>query len=328
LGNVQVVVSDRKVPIPEATNTTISYFTADIVSATDYYAFGAVMPDRSFNAAGYRFGFNGKENDNEVKGTGNQQDYGMRIYDGRIGRFLSVDALTKKFSMLTPYQFASNTPIQAIDLDGLEASTSQTMIRPGLTEIKITLDVTIVTHGNQCAEAALKANTKYLESILSQKKPESGEYVVFKLNVKGYTDENTGNAPFVIEIADLPKGLATRELGNTKDIGNTQNNVIQVDLNQVLELNPSVEADGRSQLAGWAFALTIAHEIGHAFGLRHPEDQHDGDQQSNLKVAESPQNLMRTDTQTSGTEVLPKQFDKMKEAVQSQEKEKKNEKKN
>lgn len=37
---------------------------------------------------------------------------------------LSVDPLTKSFPMLTPYQFASNTPIMAIDLDGLEARTS------------------------------------------------------------------------------------------------------------------------------------------------------------------------------------------------------------
>jgi RHS repeat-associated protein len=42
---------------------------------------------------GYRYGFNGKGNDNEVKGIGNQQDYGMRIYDPRLGRFLSVDPL-------------------------------------------------------------------------------------------------------------------------------------------------------------------------------------------------------------------------------------------
>ena len=66
----------------------------------------------------YRFGFNGKENDNEVDG---QQDYGMRIYDKRLARFKSIDPLTKKFPMLTPYQFASNTPIMADDLDGAEA---------------------------------------------------------------------------------------------------------------------------------------------------------------------------------------------------------------
>ncbi|HBG71011.1 MAG: hypothetical protein A2W93_03085 [Bacteroidetes bacterium GWF2_43_63] len=72
----------------------------------------------------HRFGFNGKENDNEVKGTGNQQDYGMRIYDPRLGRFLSADPLIvqqQKYPELSPYQFASNMPIIAIDLDGLEA---------------------------------------------------------------------------------------------------------------------------------------------------------------------------------------------------------------
>lgn len=66
---------------------------------------------------GYRFGFNGKEDDNEVEG---QQDYGMRIYDKRLARFKSVDPLTKEYPMLTPYQFASNCPVDGIDLDGLE----------------------------------------------------------------------------------------------------------------------------------------------------------------------------------------------------------------
>jgi RHS repeat-associated protein len=80
-----------------------------------------VMPQRQFSAGGYRYGFNGKENDNEVKGAGNQQDYGMRIYDPRVGRFLSVDPIANEYPELTPYQYASNTPIQAIDLDGLES---------------------------------------------------------------------------------------------------------------------------------------------------------------------------------------------------------------
>ncbi len=64
----------------------------------------------------YLFGFNGKENDDETQ----TQDYGMRIYNGRLGKFLSVDPLTKSYPMLTPYQFAGNTPIWAIDIDGLE----------------------------------------------------------------------------------------------------------------------------------------------------------------------------------------------------------------
>ncbi len=79
------------------------------------------MPGRTLpTSGGYRYGFNGKEEDDEVKGNGNQQGYGMRIYDPRVGKFLSVDPLTKKYPELTPYQFASNRPIDGKDLDGLE----------------------------------------------------------------------------------------------------------------------------------------------------------------------------------------------------------------
>ncbi|MBY0535574.1 MAG: hypothetical protein K2P88_06970 [Chitinophagaceae bacterium] len=80
-----------------------------------------LMPNRSYTAGTqFRYGFNGKENDNDVKGTGNQQDYGMRIYDPRIGKFLSVDPLTKTYPWYTPYQFAGNKPVKYIDLDGCE----------------------------------------------------------------------------------------------------------------------------------------------------------------------------------------------------------------
>ncbi|GAA3952468.1 hypothetical protein GO495_21580 [Chitinophaga oryziterrae] len=79
-----------------------------------------LQPDRSYSLGTYRYGFNGKENDGEVKGEGNQYDYGFRIYDPRIARFLSVDPLIQSFPWYTPYQFAGNKPIVAIDLDGLE----------------------------------------------------------------------------------------------------------------------------------------------------------------------------------------------------------------
>src|SRR5579875_520701 len=76
------------------------------------------------SSGGYRYGFNGKENDEEVKGTANQQDYGMRIYDPRLGRFLSVDPLANTYPWYTPYSFAGNKPIWAIDLDGAEEVTT------------------------------------------------------------------------------------------------------------------------------------------------------------------------------------------------------------
>ena len=77
------------------------------------------IPGRKFSAGTvYRYGFNGKELDNE---SSVQYDYGFRIYNPRLGKFLSTDPLFKSYPELTPYQFASNCPIEAIDLDGLEA---------------------------------------------------------------------------------------------------------------------------------------------------------------------------------------------------------------
>jgi RHS repeat-associated protein len=78
------------------------------------------MPGRTFTAtnSSYRYGFNGKEKDPNI--TSEDFDYGARIYDARVVRFLSIDPITKKYPWYTPYQFAGNSPIKNIDIDGLE----------------------------------------------------------------------------------------------------------------------------------------------------------------------------------------------------------------
>ncbi len=118
LGNVLATVSDKKIGIDADNNGQIDYYTANVVSANDYYPFGMGMPGRKFSSERYRYGFNGKENDKDI--TEGAQDYGMRISDNRLGRFLSVDPIAKSYPMLTPYQFASNRPVDGVDLDGLE----------------------------------------------------------------------------------------------------------------------------------------------------------------------------------------------------------------
>jgi RHS repeat-associated protein len=96
---------------------------ADIKSISDYYPFGLAMEGRTNGA--YRYGFNGKEKDpNEEWGGNSHYDYGFRIYNPEIAKFLSVDPLTSQYAELTPYQYASNKPINSIDLDGLESRTS------------------------------------------------------------------------------------------------------------------------------------------------------------------------------------------------------------
>jgi RHS repeat-associated protein len=77
-----------------------------------------INPDCQTHSSGYRFGFNGKEKVDEVYGDANAYDFGARIYDPRIGRWLAVDPLTAKYPSLTPYNFSGNTPIMCKDPDG------------------------------------------------------------------------------------------------------------------------------------------------------------------------------------------------------------------
>jgi len=118
LGNVLSVITDQKLPVVDV-SIVVSY-AAVVLSATDYSPFGVGLYGRSWSE-GYRFGFNGMEKDSEgMGGGGSTYDYGFRIYNPSLAKFLSVDPLSTSYPWYTPYQFAGNAPIWAIDLDGLE----------------------------------------------------------------------------------------------------------------------------------------------------------------------------------------------------------------
>jgi RHS repeat-associated protein len=115
---------DILIELNKRTSGHANYYVAEVVSAQDYYAFGSTLVERTYTwpatAGSYRYGFNGKEYDQEWNSGGAEYDYGFRIYDPRLARFLSVDPLTKDYPWYTPYQFAGNKPINSIDIDGLE----------------------------------------------------------------------------------------------------------------------------------------------------------------------------------------------------------------
>jgi|GEM_PF-4661635 len=119
LGNVLATISDKKVQHDNGSGQ-VDYYSADVVTANDYYPFGMQMPGRTYTSANssYRYSFNGKEDDKEISG---QQDYGLRIYDKRLGRFKSVDPLKREFAWNSPYAFAENKVIHCIDIDGGES---------------------------------------------------------------------------------------------------------------------------------------------------------------------------------------------------------------
>jgi RHS repeat-associated protein len=123
LGNVLEVVTDRKLPVELGSSGTVDFYTADVVSYSDYYPYGMLMPNRHESAGDYRYGFQGQEMDDEIKGEGNSINYTFRMHDPRVGRFFAVDPLAAKYPYYSPYAFSGNEVIQKVELEGLEPAT-------------------------------------------------------------------------------------------------------------------------------------------------------------------------------------------------------------
>lgn len=93
----------------------VEHYTSDVLRYGDYYVFGQAMPGRN-GGSNYRYSFNGQENQNGL--TEGDLDFGMRIYDSRLGRWFSVDPYSSETPSWTPYRFGFDNPVFWIDRDG------------------------------------------------------------------------------------------------------------------------------------------------------------------------------------------------------------------
>ena len=87
----------------------------------DYYPFGQLLPNRHGQSDSYRYGFQGQELDNEIKGEGNSVNFMHRMHDPRVGRFFTPDPIESNYPWNSPYAFSENRVIDAIELEGLES---------------------------------------------------------------------------------------------------------------------------------------------------------------------------------------------------------------
>lgn len=69
-------ISDRKIGIDLTNNGIADFYDAEVSSLHDYYPFGMEISARSFLSNTYKYGFNGMEKDDELKGEGNSYHFG------------------------------------------------------------------------------------------------------------------------------------------------------------------------------------------------------------------------------------------------------------
>ncbi|OWP82669.1 hypothetical protein BWK59_14625 [Flavobacterium davisii] len=132
LGNVLSVITDRKLFIGNSANNFT--FMPDVLSYNDYYPFGSLIPNRHGSSTAYRYGFNGMEKDDELKGEGNSYDLGLRIFDPRIARMFKIDPRSKEYPWQSPYVYHRNSPLASIDyLGGGDPPTRSHTVKKGET---------------------------------------------------------------------------------------------------------------------------------------------------------------------------------------------------
>ena len=86
-----------------------------VEEVNDYYAFGGLMSTSSRQSV-QPYKYNGKELDR--KGGLDWYDYGARMYDAALGRFMKTDRFSEKYVSLSPYQYGANNPVNNIDVNG------------------------------------------------------------------------------------------------------------------------------------------------------------------------------------------------------------------
>jgi RHS repeat-associated protein len=244
---------------------------------------------------GYRWGFNSKEKDDEWHGsTGTVYDYGFRIYDARIAKFLSVDPLTKSYPMLTPYQFASLNPIYMVDIDGLEGESYIEYMKVDGEEVKVRRVIEVNVH-LAVTEDRKNPNGFYAKKgfkKLDKVKEKMAKTLNSEFNGKGFMDEeNDIPVEFRFNIETFNVDEQTAEQYKENELNN-ESVLISADGERMgtksVILKPKEPDEETNEQGNYYQGIatiynnafdkghTTAHEIGHFMLYQHPDPDFSG----------------------------------------------------
>ena len=288
--------SPRVVFEPSGTTTKVTQINA-------YYPFGMIIQALSYNAVGStnRYHREGKE---FISDFGhNRLDYLNRTYNPATGLFDQNDQLADKFPWISPKAFCGNNPLKFIDPDGRDVKLSITTNKAGKTVVtfNVTMSVSNKTSlGNETVNNhAMGVKSQIEKSFSGYDAKSNTEYktvVTF--------DQNEKN--FVLEFTSDVKGGNVFTAGKVDEIGNTNENKMQVRLGQ--------QVDGTTTETKEETSRTGAHEYGHTLGL-----QHGGEEGSTLKSKTDP-NLMNQSQNTNSTVINTQQLKQAQKEVEENQK--------
>lgn len=141
----------------------------------------------------YRYGFNGMEKDNEIKGAGNSYDFGARLYDSRLGRWLAVDPSHDKYPDISSFAGIGNNPIVFIDPDGKviripDGNGGMIVYTPGMTTTGLSNES--AKYVNHLNNIFLNSSKEIATSIIGL----ANSNMVYNIQIEPYSGSNPGGS--------------------------------------------------------------------------------------------------------------------------------------
>jgi RHS repeat-associated protein len=236
---------------------------------------------------GYRFRFNGKENDKETYGDGNALDFGARIYDSRLGRFLSVDPHKMNYPNFSTFAAFTDNPILFVDKDGRDIEFSTIINNDGSKTVFVTMNAVIL---NQSSNKKHPSDMAAIKSEIERTAKET-----FSKSFTG-PDGKAVNVNFTLKLT---------EISNTEMIKTNDHVIVLVD--KINSQSNGAQPDGITQLNGNVALVKsglslenigriATHEIAHDLGIQDEYKIKDG-----KLIANNPNNLMGVGSSTETT---------------------------
>jgi hypothetical protein len=249
LGNVMSVVTDKK--ILDFSSGNVEY-NADVISYSDYYPGGSLMPGRNENSSNYRYGFNkGSEKDDEITGvTGSHITTHFREYDTRLGRTWSIDPKASIMPWQSPYTSMDNNPIWFNDPLG------------------DVVDVSHLSAGNAAASDALISDLDSQTGLivfenngkLDYAKNSKGKAVFTKRDLNGNRVSRSARKA-LIKVINSSTIVKVQDNTGSGNYVSGHSNTINFDIGEINLLQGKLSSDLDKGTFG--AGLVLLHELGH-----------------------------------------------------------------